>query len=311
MSTTSTSPVLADSSDDYGGAGRSEWMDVDWRAHQRWLMVHGTPVNVVDLGSGEPIVFVHGHAGSWTNWLEQLPSLARRRRVVAMDLPGFGRSPLPDHEISISQYARDVDAVMGELGIDSAIVVGNSMGGFIAAELAIRFPSRVNGLVLVGAAGVATKYAQMPARFMANTFYERVFEVIAPLTRVSTRRASWLSRRRRLRGAALYLVAAHPQKLHPAIAWELVQGSGRPAVAAASAAIARYDFRHRLPEISCPTLVVWGDSDRTVPMSGADEFVRLIPGSTKVILEDTGHIPMIERPARFNALLDEFLERVT
>jgi pimeloyl-ACP methyl ester carboxylesterase len=307
MSMAHMSPPSPPTADVYGGAARPEWMDVDWREHQRWLMVHGTPIDVVELGAGDPIVFIHGHAGSWTNWLEQLPVLARSHRVVAMDLPGFGRSPLPEHAISITEYARDVEAVMEQLGIDTAVVVGNSMGGFIAAELAIRFPARVSGLVLVSAAGLSTKYAQMPARFMANAMYERGLEVIAPLTRVPPRRAARLARRRRLRGAALYLVAAHPQSLHPAMAWELVRGSGAPAVAAGSAAIARYDFRDRLPEIACPTLIVWGDTDRTVPPSAADEFMRLIPGSRKVIFEDTGHLPMIERPARFNALLNKFL----
>ena len=84
--------------DAYGPQGRSPWLDVDWRAHQRWVEVGGRAVNVIDLGSGPPVVFVHGLAGSWQNWLEQLPVLAEDHRVIALDLPGFGQSPMPSRD---------------------------------------------------------------------------------------------------------------------------------------------------------------------------------------------------------------------
>ncbi len=307
MSTSSPAPP-----DVYGGDRHPQWLDVDWRAHQRWLMIHETPVDLVEMkpepAADEPIVFVHGHTGSWTNWLGQLPELSRTHHVIAPDLPGFGRSPLPNHAITMTEYARDIDDLMDQLGVSSACVVGNSMGGFVAAELAIRFPHRVSSLVLVSAAGLSKRYAQLPARLMAQAAYERAVERITPLTRVSQRRASWLVKRRRMRIATLGMVAAHPSQLPPQIAWELIRGAGTPAVAAASRAIANYDFRHRLPEIACPTLIVWGNRDLTVPVSAAHEFERLIPNSQKVIFEDTGHVPMIERPARFNALLAEFLD---
>ena len=94
------------SPDVYGPSGRSPWLDVDWREHQRWMSVDGQPVNTIDLGDGPPLVFVHGLTGSWPNWLEQLPVFAREHRVVAMDLPGFGHSPMPHERITISFYAR-------------------------------------------------------------------------------------------------------------------------------------------------------------------------------------------------------------
>jgi pimeloyl-ACP methyl ester carboxylesterase len=303
----SSSPTIPP--DVYGGPPHPDWLDVDWRAHQRWLTVHETAIDVVEMSpqTSDAIVFVHGHAGSWTNWLAQLPELSKTHRVIAPDLPGFGRSPMPSHPISMTEYARDIDEVMEQLGVSSACVVGNSMGGFIAAELAIRFPQRVSSLVLVSAAGVATRYMYTPARLMERSGYERFLATIGPWTRISHRRASRLVRRPRLRAAALGLVAAHPQHLPSEIAWELIRGAGMPAIAPAGRAIANYDFRDRLPEIACPTLVVWGARDLIVPPSGADEFARLIPDAQKVIFEDTGHVPMIERPARFNALLAEFL----
>src|SRR6202022_3910983 len=109
----------------YGPGGRSPWLDIDWRRHQRWVDVDGQAVNTIELGEGEgqPIVFVHGLSGSWPNWLEQLPVLAREHRVLALDLPGFGHSPMPSGEISIPAYARLLDALLQRRGIDAATVV--------------------------------------------------------------------------------------------------------------------------------------------------------------------------------------------
>src|SRR5438105_10998499 len=151
--------------DGYGAQGHEEWLDVDWHQHQRWVQLSGGPVNVIELGEGPPLVFVHGHSGRWANWLEQLPSFARTHRVVAMDLPGFGSSPMPREPISIENYGRFLDELMDRLDIAAAPVVGNSMGGFAAGELAIKFPPRVERLVLVSAAGLATKYLGLSTEF--------------------------------------------------------------------------------------------------------------------------------------------------
>src|SRR5262252_4439668 len=121
MTATDISRLPTESPDVYGGERRPAWMDVDWRAHQRWLMVHDTPMDVVEMpapdADADTIVFIHGHAGSWTNWLGQLPELSRTHRVIAPDLPGFGRSPMPNHPISMTEYARDVDEVMNQLDV--------------------------------------------------------------------------------------------------------------------------------------------------------------------------------------------------
>src|SRR5580693_7254730 len=79
----------------YGPQGRSAWLDVDWREHQRWVILDGQPVNVIELGEGPPLVFLHGLIGRWTHWVEQLTAFAGSHRVIAVDLPGFGDTPLP------------------------------------------------------------------------------------------------------------------------------------------------------------------------------------------------------------------------
>jgi pimeloyl-ACP methyl ester carboxylesterase len=292
--------------DGYGPQGRSEWLHIDWSAHRRWVQVQGRRVNVVELGEGPPVLLVHGHSGCWQNWLENIPHLARKHRVVAMDLPGFGYSEMPER-VSIENYAGFLDALCAELGIEDAAVVGNSMGGFVGAELCIRRPERVSAVVLVSAAGLSTKYLGF-----SNEFYRRKsVRAFARLTNaystIPEARAETLVRRRRLRRAVLRAVVKYPERLPAPLTAELLRGLGRPAAPYATDAIMNYDFRDRVGGISCPTLIVWGADDRIVPVEAADAYERAIPGARKVVLPDTGHVPMVERPAAFNALLDEFL----
>jgi pimeloyl-ACP methyl ester carboxylesterase len=289
--------------DGYGVAQRSEWLDVDWQRHLRSCTVHGARVNYAEMGEGPPVVFVHGLSGCWQNWLENIPHLARRHRVVAVDLAGFGESELPNEEISIPGYGRFVDAFLGEIGVERAVLVGNSMGGFITAETAIAHPSRVEKLVLVSAAGLID-FSKARLHVI-----ERAARVFHPATAALLARREHLVRRPGLRRVMLYGVVKYPHRLAPELCWEVASGAGKPGFFDALAACLAYDFRHRLPELSVPTLIVWGSDDRVVPVSGAYQYERLIPGSKRVIFEDTGHLPMAERPARFNALLEDFLRR--
>src|SRR5215211_5881902 len=137
---------------DYGRRGRSEWLDFPWDRHQRRMRIDGREVNYVDAGEGPGLVFVHGLGASWQSWLENIPEFARDHRVVAMDLPGFGCSDMPAEDISIEYYANWTFRLLDDLGIERAAVVGNSMGGFTAAEMAIRRPERVQRLAVVSAA---------------------------------------------------------------------------------------------------------------------------------------------------------------
>ncbi len=302
--------------DAYGPAGRSAWLDIDWSAHQRWILADGQVVNTIELGPRssagsaerevrQPLVFVHGLSGCWANWLEQLPVLAAEHRVITLDLPGFGYSPMPSQEITISGYARLLDQLLGQLGIDAAAVVGNSMGGFIAAELAIAFPQRVERLVLVSAAGIST--TGHPGTTRALGSLRRLETVLATTAGWVASKSDTVARRARLREALMALVVAHPGHLPAALAAEQLRGAGKPGFFQALESILDYDIRERLPEIACPTLVVWGDRDRLVPLRDADVFVELIPDAHKVVFQDTGHMSMLERPAAFNELLEEFL----
>jgi pimeloyl-ACP methyl ester carboxylesterase len=286
--------------DDYGAQGRPEWLDIDWSQHLRSAVVRGARVNYVEIGTGSPIVFVHGLSGCWQNWLENIPFFARSHRVIAVDLPGFGSSELPNEEISIPGYGRFVDAFLEDINVERAAIVGNSMGGFIAAETAIATPHRVERLVLVSAAG------GLPIR-VRERLGLGALRISYPLTPAVIGRRDTLMRRPRIRAAMLATVVRYPARMCPELVWEVVAGAGKPGFLSATTALAGYDFRDRVPSIDDPTLIIWGRSDQIVPVRGADVYERLIPGARKVIFEKTGHLPMLERPPRFNRLVEEFL----
>jgi pimeloyl-ACP methyl ester carboxylesterase len=291
--------------DAYGPVGRSEWMDVDWQQHLRWVQVEGRWMNLVDIGEGPVVLFVHGLSGCWQNWLENIPHFARDHRVIAMDLPGFGESEMPDKQISISRYADTIDALLDVLEIDQPVrLIGNSMGGFIGAELAIRYPQRLERMVLVAAAGLSVEYIRTQRKEGLRHRAENVaFFNIGWLASRST----MVVRRRRLRSALLLLVAARPDRLPPEITYELVKGSGKEGFNDALDALCNYPIRERLPEIECPVLIVWGTKDRLVPLKDASVFEELIGDSRKLVYKDTGHLTMLERPARFNRDVEAFL----
>jgi len=293
--------------DAYGSGPHPAWRDTDWSQHLRWLTVDGRPVNVLDVGSGPPLVFIHGHSGCWQNWLEQLPAFMSGQRVIALDLPGFGRSPMPREGVSITGYGRIVEGVCAQLDIGAACVVGNSLGGFVAAELAIQSPQRVERLVLVAAAGMSSHYIGLPTEFIRHPGPAAAGRVLFALFGVPESQARLLAARPRTRRLALRFVCRHPERLHPALVYELLRGAGGPAGAPASVALAEYDFSERVPEIACPTLIVWGDRDYIVPLSSAKTYAEAIEDVAMIVYDDTGHVPMLERPGRFNADLAAFL----
>ncbi|MEA2371400.1 MAG: hypothetical protein QOH12_1794 [Solirubrobacteraceae bacterium] len=290
--------------DAYGPVGHSEWLDVDWSTHQRWIRIEDRWVNVVELGSGPPLLLIHG-LSCWQSWLENICFFARDHRVIAMDLPGFGASQAPAEPISISGYARMLDALCDALGVKRAAVVGNSMGGFIGAELAIRFPARVERLCLAPAIGLNMEHVRIERRKSVGNRVENI--LFFGLAWLSVR-SELPVRRTGLRRKLLSLVVAQPERLPGALVLEVIRATGQTTgFAEALDAITRYPIRDRLGEIVCPTLIVWGEEDRLVPVSDATELEWLIPNSRKLIYEETGHLPMLERPARFNADLRAFL----
>ena len=289
---------------DYGVSDDPNWRGVDWAAHLHTVQAGPELLNYVDIGEGPgtPVVLVHGLAGQWQNWIENLPRLAEGRRVLAPDLPGFGMSAMPaDGEISIQGYGRVLQRFCEALGLKRVALVGNSMGGFIAAEMTIQDPDRVERLVLISAAGISSSNVYKAPTAVIG----RVAQAITATTAAGHKR---IARRPRGRHTALALVARHPSKLRPDAAWEgLMKGADKPGFRAALMASVRYDYRERLSEIGCPTLILWGENDSVITVDDAHEYERLISDSRKTVMEDTGHVPMMERPRAVNDVLLEFL----
>jgi pimeloyl-ACP methyl ester carboxylesterase len=286
---------------DYGNPD-PEWRRIDWRQHRRQVELPGARVNYVEIGEGEPIVFVHGISGSWQNWLENLPHFGRGRRAIALDLPGFGASPMPSWEIDMPAYGRLLHDFCEKLGVEGATVVGNSMGGFIAVEAVTAAPGHFDRLVLVSAAGIINTW-NPEERALLTAWAWKVF---GPRY---ARRSHFIVARPRAREFVFRPFIRYPGRLREDLLLEQIESGLKQADGFGDAlgAVIRHDIRERLAEIEMPTMLVWGQSDRVIPMSAALSYHRRIPHSRLEIFERTGHVPQLERPFRFNAVLDDFL----
>lgn len=278
------------------------WLDIDWPSVTHRTRIDGSEIGYVDIGDGPPLVFVHGLGGSWQNWLENLPFFASSHRCIAMDLGGFGASEPVDGEVSIERYARSVAELMESLGIASAAVVGNSMGGFIALELALRRPALVDRLVLVSAAVLWQEYRRAkPLVAFANSTEAVAARVLAELP-------DWMLSRPRARTRALRMggIRAQPS---PELQRELLMTSGRrtSGFLPAFQALASYPLRDELGDVRTPTLIVWGTADPLVGVGHARELERLIPGARASLYEGIGHVVQLEAPERFNREVGDFL----
>jgi pimeloyl-ACP methyl ester carboxylesterase len=296
----------------YADGDDAAWLDIDWPALQRPLELLGRRVNVLDTGpaspagkggaaTGAPLLFIHGWSANWQMFLLSIAAFMETHRCLALDLPGFGHSEMPAEPISIQGYAKTVDAMCDALGVECVSVIGSSMGGFIGAELALSFGTRVDRLVLVSAAGLSTSQrASTPLVGIA-----RGLDAAFPR---ALRFEPAVVRRPRLRRAAMQLVIRYPERLSVPLSQELVLSTGKPGFVPALKALLEYSHRERLAKIEIPVLIVWGRNDMLVPVEDAQLYQRLIGDNARVeVFEDTGHAPMIERPTRFNDLVRGFL----
>jgi pimeloyl-ACP methyl ester carboxylesterase len=288
---------------DYGNPDpEPEWRRIDWRRHLNRVELPGASVNYVEIGEGEPILFVHGLSGSWQNWLENLPHFGRKRRAIALDLPGFGASPMPSWEIGMPAYGRLLHDFCEKLGVEGATLVGNSMGGFVAVEAVTSKSGHFERLVLVSAAGIINTW-NPEERALVTAWAWKVF---GPHY---ARRSRFIVSRPRARELVFRPFTRYPALLREDLLLEQIENGLKQAAGFGPAlhAVIRHDIRERLAEIEMPTMILWGQSDRVIPVGAALSYHRRIPHSRLEIFERTGHVPQLERPARFNAALDDFL----
>ena len=264
----------------------------------------GLLVHYRDQGpSGDPLplVLIHGTSASLHTWEGWVAELAATRRVISFDLPGFGLTgPNAENDYSDARYVAFVRQLLSRLGIGRAIVVGNSLGGEIAWQLALAEPARVAGLVLVDAAGFKFEPESLPLGF-------RIARI--PVLREPMR---WVLPRRAIEDSVMN-VYGDPARVTAALVdryYELTLREGNRA-----ALMRRMDQLapgpvERLGEIRVPTLILWGGRDRLIPPPWGQAFARAIPGSRLVVFPKLGHVPQEEDPAATLAALRDWLPQV-
>lgn len=259
--------------------------------------VDGVRVHYVEAGKGDPVLLVHGWNGCTFSFRYTIPELARRHRVVALDLLGFGYSARPARgDYSVSAQVRLVAGLMDRLGIRRAVVVGHSMGGGVAMHLALSHPDRVERLVLVDSASVE----EFRRGLRSGRILRHMLFLFTPL----------LLQPARMRRAA-YRVAVHdPAMVTP----DVVEGYTRPQRIQGHLRALSQQMRDRGKEpqidpggITQPTLVLWGEHDRVIPPATGHGLAQRIPGARFELVRGAGHLPLEEQSETCNRLLLEFL----
>ena len=249
-------------------------------------------------GSGEPLVLAHALGASWELWRPVLPALAERRDVIAVDLPGFGGSP-EGVEASVPAFADAVEATLDELGVGEVDVVGNSMGGWVAIEMARR--GRARAAVAISPAGMGRSVENWVARVW--------LAVMRGMAGPTAPAAPWLAQRAWGRGLLASGMFARPGGLEPDYLMGLAQAY---AAAPGFDATRRWLFGHRaegLGEIEVPVLIAWGSRDLLLPLRQGYRFAAAIPRSELRVLEGLGHSPMGDDPEFVADVILEFAER--
>jgi 3-oxoadipate enol-lactonase len=247
-----------------------------------------------EAGQGPPLVLLHGLGSSRNDWLMQLPVFIPRFRVIAVDLRGHGSSPKPAGPYRLELLAVDVARLLRRIDAHPAHVLGISLGGAVAQQVALDYPELVHSLVLVNTAArlISESWQQrmLGVRRLASVYLggmDRVAETVA-------RRLFPKPEQAQLRREATERISRNDPAAYRATLW----------------AIARFDVRARLGEIACPTLIVAGDADSTVPLASKQLLAERIPHSRLEIIAGSGHATPVDQPEAFNRVVVRFLEMV-
>jgi pimeloyl-ACP methyl ester carboxylesterase len=294
------------------------WVAANWAPDEpvsalaaRWakppssfVPLEGMSVHVRDEGrrdDPQPIVLIHGTASNLHTWDGWAAGLLPSRRVVRMDLPGFGLTgPAPDGTYTPQRYAHFVLDVMDHLGIKRAILVGNSLGGGVAWLAAVTAPDRVAKLVLIDAAGFPLQSRSVPIgfRLAAMPMVAPLFNHVLPRSVIES---------------SLRSVYGDPARITPEtvdLYYDMTRRAGnREALAQKTAQTNFAPLEHLISTIGQPTLILWGAADRLVDPANADRFHAAIPGSQVMVFPGLGHVPQEEAPKETLAAALPFLAK--
>ncbi len=249
------------------------------------------PLHYTLHGRGAPVVLLHGLGSSSTDWPEQRAALQTRYRVVAVDLPGHGRSPLPARGLTVESMADDVAALLARLDEAPAHVLGLSLGACVALRLALAVPARVRTLTLVNPfACVRPAGPTDMARLLVRLLLLGAAPMRTMAAHVAGRLFPW-PEQRALYEAAVTSLAATP----------------RGAYVATMRALARFDARGQVAAIRQPTLIVAGDRDTSVPLAAKTSLAAAMPNARLLVVPASGHATPHDQPEAFNRAVLEFL----
>ncbi len=275
------------------------------------------PVHYLDFGGeGTPLVMVHGLGGNALNWLDVGPSLARHHRAVALDLAGFGQTPLYKRSAALGANVELVRGFIEKLFDEPVVLMGNSMGGHISILVGADHPELVSRLVLVDPA-VPGVHVRRPAPPMLGVM--AALSVPGLAENVLDRRLKSISAEQLVR-ETLALVCADPSRLSREIVAAHVQltreraGLGSQnqraflqATRSLGLRMADPRFWSRARQVNAPVLVIHGELDRLIPVAAARELVRRVRGWELEVLDGVGHVPMMESPDLFMRVLSEWM----
>jgi pimeloyl-ACP methyl ester carboxylesterase len=255
-------------------------------------LVDDTSIAYDDVGTGLPVVFLHAFPLNRTMWEPQIGALVAECRCIPIDMRGFGESP-PAPPYAMDRYADDVAAVLDALQIQRAVVVGLSVGGYVAFAMWRRHRDRIRGLVFADTRAGADTIETVGR-------HRELIEIAESQgsTAVANRQiASLVGKTSRDKRPDIY------DAVHRMIAEASVEGI----TGALEAMIARPDSSETCATIDVPALVIVGDEDVATPVDEARRLASLIAGSRLEILTQAGHLSNVERPAAFNTVVSEFL----
>jgi pimeloyl-ACP methyl ester carboxylesterase len=257
------------------------------------IEANGVQIHVEQAGQGDDVIFISGLADEGACWVDQVAGLSDRWRVTTFDNRGVGRSSTPPGEYRIVDFAADTAALMDALAIERAHVVGSSMGGAIAQELALAHPGKVRSLVLNGT------YCR------GDHFFREVIRSWQWSARKSDNLREFLN--------VVNLWCFAPRIYNEGIMEEwLTAAAASPYAQSVDAfcrsadALIHHDTADRIGAIAVPTLVTVGELDLCLPARFAREIVERVPGATLRVIEEQGHQPFQEGPEQYNAILAEF-----
>jgi pimeloyl-ACP methyl ester carboxylesterase len=270
------------------------------------LMLHGRSVTYAEAGSGPVLLLIHGMAGTYENWEAVVEPLARRHTVLAADLPGHGASEPGAGDYSLGSLAAGLRDLLITLGHERATLVGHSLGGGIAMQFAYQFPAATERLVLVASGGLGPEVnpvlraAALPG---ANVF-------IAATASPGRVAGSALAR-----GLAAFGLRPSADVAEVARGYASLADSDRRAaflstlrnvVGPQGQRVGAGDRLYLTEDV--PVLILWGENDRIIPAHHGEHAHEAMPSSRLEIFDGVGHMPQLEAPGRFVAVLERFLE---